>query len=533
MTEARSLLPTYIASAAQTHVIRGPLSCASAVGYLEAARGRARATMFSTTFLGHQGWLFQTKGSCVLVDPLLCEDFGQTQALGYRVYPPRILKPDQFPRVSAVVLTHEHDDHFDIPSLAQLDRAIPIFLSSRSSTAAREILREMGFQPHPLVPGRKLAVGDIELTPFCGDHVAIDCGDEWDTLPFFVRDAKGAGNFFSMVDITLTEQHVEWARSLAPRPVLVGWTNNALDWSHMGDYLAERVNATQDCFVKMGVGHKLIAVRWGAPSAMLMCAGGFSFHGEKEWLNQHVFCVDTEAVCEKMAALYPKEKFFATRPGQTFQMEAGGVKRVVPDTSFLTTPRREAWPSRARSEDGKREGIPDYAPATGRREIAPEDREALREGLGGLAASLVGGTIFKGLCSLLEDAAPGRTPTFAVVLRHGEDDARLVFEYVPSACAFTRVEPALSPRAPRETYLAGIECWATDFLAVLRGELGPIALTFGRSRLWNALPERFRFDLFGELYRVSHPLRRPAETFRMYQREWSKNRGVTPVILAR
>ena len=105
MTEARSLLPTYIASAAQTHVIRGPLSCASAVGYLEAARGRARATMFSTTFLGHQGWLFQTKGSCVLVDPLLCEDFGQTQALGYRVYPPRILKPDQFPRVSAVVLS--------------------------------------------------------------------------------------------------------------------------------------------------------------------------------------------------------------------------------------------------------------------------------------------------------------------------------------------------------------------------------------------------------------------------------------------
>jgi hypothetical protein len=380
----------------------------------------------------------------------------------------------------------------------------------------------MGFQVHPLVPGAKVQIGDLELMPFCGDHVSLDCGDEWDTLPFFVRDTGRSGNFFSMVDITLTEQHVDWARALAPRPVVVGWTNNALDWSHMADYLAERVDATQDCFVKMGVGHKLITMKWGTPSAMAMCAGGFAFHGDKAWMNQRVFCVDTDAVCQMLGKLYPKEQFHATRPGQTFVMEDLRIKRVQNDVPFLTTAPRESWPSRAK---GEASAAPDYAPATGRRELEKHEKEQLEQGLSELAASLVGGTIFKGLHSILADAAPGRAPTFALVLRQGTGDEKLVYEYVPTACAFV----AGNDR-PQETCLAGIECWATDLLAVLRGELGPIAITFGRARLWNALPAKFRFDLFGDLYRMSHPLRRPAEYLRTYQRLWKASAGVEATI---
>ena len=85
-----------------------------------------------------------------------------------------------------------------------------------------------------------------------------------------------------------------------------------------------------------------------------------------------------------------------------------------------------------------------------------------------------------------------------------------MFEYMPTRCGFA---PAHTDGAnPRTAYLAGLECWASDLLAVLDGALGPIALTCGRARLWNALPQRFRFDIFGELYRVSHPLRRPTST---------------------
>ena len=149
--------------------------------------------MFVTTFLGHQGWAFQTERACILVDPLLEEEFGQAHALERRMYPPRVFKPEAFPPVDAVLLTHEHDDHFDLPSLAKLDRKIPIYLSARSSTAAYKILRAMGFTVHPMLPGVVFACGDLQVLPLCGDHVNTNSGDEWDALPFMIREQEWRG----------------------------------------------------------------------------------------------------------------------------------------------------------------------------------------------------------------------------------------------------------------------------------------------------------------------------------------------------
>ena len=180
------------------------------------------------------------------------------------------------------------------------------------------------------------------------------------------------------------------------------------------------------------------------------------------------------------------------------------------------------WPSRAKSAGGE---VPDYEPATGRREATAEDLARLEGGLREFAASLVGGTIFRGLCSLLDHEVFDRAVTFALVARTGDGDGRRVHVYDPTSCTFVP-----GPEDARETVLAGMECWATDLAAVLHGELGPIALTYGRARLWNALPARFAFDLFGELYRVSHPLRRPAETLAGYERIWQRVKDTEPAV---
>jgi hypothetical protein len=478
--------------------------------------------VLATTFLGHQGWLVQGADAAVLFDPLLCDDFGAAHALEYRVWPPRAIDFAAFPPLDAVVLSHEHDDHFDLPSLAKLDRAIPVYLSARSSRAAREILAAMGFAVHALVPGAPVRFGDLEVVPFAGDHVSVNCGDEWDTLPYLVKSTAGHGSFFSMVDITLTQRHVEWAAAHAMKPGLVSWTNNALDWSHMAGYLEERVEGTQQCFVKMGVGHKLISTIWGTPQAMITCAGGFSFTGERAWLNQRVFCVDTEQVCALMQNVYKKEKFFSGVPGQTWTLRGGKLAKVDADAPWLRALPRESWPSRAKAATDAR----DYAPATGRRDLDDAELARLRARLGELAGALVGGMVFRGLVSLLASEADGRRTTFALALRRG--DGRVVVEYDASTCAFGD-----GAADPERAYVAGLECWASDLLAVLDGALGPIALTFGRARVWNALPSRLAFDIFEELYRVSHPLRRPDAYLATYQRLLAPVRDTQPVVLAR
>ncbi len=152
---------------------------------LESRYAYAVMSTFASTFLGHQGWMIRSGRSCVLVDPLLFEQFGAVHALEYSVHPPRVFGPERFPPVDAVILSHEHDDHFDIPSLARLDRRIPVFISAHSSTAAQQIMREMGFVVRPLVPGVPLDIGELQVIPFSGDHFSVNCADEWDALPYW------------------------------------------------------------------------------------------------------------------------------------------------------------------------------------------------------------------------------------------------------------------------------------------------------------------------------------------------------------
>ena len=257
-----------------------------------------------------------------------------------------------------------------------------------------------------------------------------------------------------------------------------------------------------------------------------MCAGGFSFYGARKWLNRRIFSVDPERVIKSISALFASQRFLAGRPGHTLYMEDNQVKRVEKQSPFLTTTPPNTWPLREKTAMTE---FPDYAPATGRRALTEAELGRLHEKLSEFAGALVGSGLFRHLYSLLEIECGGRKSTFAFVLRKGEAEPLLVFVYDPSDCAFALTAVA----DPQKEYLAGMECWATDLLAVLSGDMADIALLFGRATLWNALPNRFNFDLFGELQRISCPLRRPAEYLRLYERILQSCAAVTPTIRAR
>jgi hypothetical protein len=264
-------------------------------------------------------------------------------------------------------------------------------------------------------PGVPLEFGDLQVIPFSGDHVSVNCADEWDALPLLIRDKGGAGSFFTMVDVACFPVHVEWAKGYVSRPCLVTWSNNALDWSHMGEEPAPDLG-TEQCLRSMAAGHQLISTAWGKPSAMLICAGGFAFHGEQAWFNQRVFWVDTEAVSRHLSAVIKDERFFSALPGQTFWMEGNRLARVEESTPFLGVAPRPQWPARGPDSARRYSRLP--AGDRSSRACRRRCRE-LRERLNELASALVGGILFRSLHSMLAVEARGRKPTFALVLRHG------------------------------------------------------------------------------------------------------------------
>jgi hypothetical protein len=465
--------------------------------------------MFSATFLGHQGWLFQGGRSRLLLDPLFEERFGHDGSLGV-MFPPREFNVDKVPAVDAVFLTHEHEDHFNIPTLARLSRDIPVYLSSRSSTVARRLIERMGFEVRLADAGEKLEIGDLELYTLSPNHVDDDNSDEWDVLPFFVQDKDRNGCLFSGVDVVPTEEMERHMECVTGTPGLWCYTNNANDWRFMfaGKVIDRFPRDDTFSMAEQVIRHQArIRFSWRKPEASLFLGGGYSFVGDRSWMNRHVFMASTERVVAALSALCPEERVHALQPGQTFTMAAGKLVNVAEHTDFLRCVPRHTWPDRNYAPTVQL--VDAYDPLVGSEGLSPGQRQQLHAELARFAEYLYTTISYKQLYSLLKQETQGRQPTFALVLL--SDAGPEVLAYEPQSCSFV---PSDSDD-PVNDYIAGIECWARDLHAVLTGEVGSSGLIFGRSRKWNWLPEHFHLTI-AELWRYVHPLRRPDLFERLY-----------------
>ncbi|NLU72849.1 hypothetical protein HCC61_09200 [Streptomyces sp. HNM0575] len=78
----------------------------------------------AVTWAGHASWVVRAGGLTVLTDPVWSRRILGTPA---RVTPPGVAWAD-LPRIDAVVVSHNHYDHLDAPTLRRLPRGTPLFV---------------------------------------------------------------------------------------------------------------------------------------------------------------------------------------------------------------------------------------------------------------------------------------------------------------------------------------------------------------------------------------------------------------------
>lgn len=72
------------------------------------------------TWIGHASWLVQLDGVSLLIDPIFSESLGP----GIHRHVPPAIRSKRLPTIDAQLVTHNHRDHLDLPSLSQVGRPI-------------------------------------------------------------------------------------------------------------------------------------------------------------------------------------------------------------------------------------------------------------------------------------------------------------------------------------------------------------------------------------------------------------------------
>jgi hypothetical protein len=458
--------------------------------------------VFDLSYLGHQGWFVRAGDSTIAIDPALTETLLGAPDDAIALHPPRDVDFAALPPIDAIVISHEHPDHLHLPTLARLASGTPVYLPERSSSAARDILVELGLEPRALTPLARHEIGAIVVEPFHGTELTRD---EWDVLPLLVRDQRGHGSFATSIDAPETGAFARFVLERCPRPGVYTSSHNHFERGPLTNGAAPRPMEVVVAELAREMGRRFVSSfePGRCPVVLSVHGTGFAFRGELAWLHEQLMPPEASAIAAALGRALRGVRVVAPEPGTRFSFEAGLLRDVADGLDGLALVPRSRWPRLGSVPF--RPPPPELCSATSTVALdAAEDAELARR-LDELARDLYGGEL---MTALYRSASVDRGAAF--VLRDGE--AFRAFAYAPQRCAFEAVN--LEQGRAAATWL---ECHARDLLAVLRCELPAGYLLLGRSRTWYRDPALADVGLDEALVRHTHPLRRPADVLAQYR----------------
>jgi L-ascorbate metabolism protein UlaG (beta-lactamase superfamily) len=123
-------------------------------------------------WLGHSSILIAVDGKTVLVDPVLEERASPFSWIGPKRFHPAPVTAEGLPPIDVVVITHDHYDHLEEPTIRRLDGKTGLFLVP---LGIGELLEEWGIKPEKVVEldwWELHKVGSVQFTATPAIHYA-------------------------------------------------------------------------------------------------------------------------------------------------------------------------------------------------------------------------------------------------------------------------------------------------------------------------------------------------------------------------
>ncbi len=158
---------------------------------------RVEGTAMRATWVGHATVLVQTAGLNILTDPIWSDYASPFPGIG----PKRVAEPgiafDDLPKIDIVVVSHNHYDHMDLPTLKRLwERDRPLIVTSLGNDA---IIRGMGAEAKALDWGGSVKAGGATVHVIRNHHWSSRWGRDRNRALWsaFLIETAGGNIFFA------------------------------------------------------------------------------------------------------------------------------------------------------------------------------------------------------------------------------------------------------------------------------------------------------------------------------------------------
>lgn len=152
----------------------------------------AASSATTIRWLGMAGFLINSRGTTIMVDPLL-GDFDMPVMIEFPI------KGEDVPALDAVLVTHRDNDHYSVPTCRKL---APVTKAFHSTVFVDSLMKNEGFPSFGHDIGNKFKVGNIKIKLTPADHAWQNAYPEYNEGRFW-KDEDCAGFWIETPDGTI------------------------------------------------------------------------------------------------------------------------------------------------------------------------------------------------------------------------------------------------------------------------------------------------------------------------------------------
>jgi hypothetical protein len=275
------------------------------------------------TLLGHAAVLVEMDGANILMDPVLQDPFEDGAVVSC---PKRVIRADKLPPLDVIIISHQHPDHFDIPSLAQLPREVCVLCPT--DRAIQYALKALGFtNVQPTAPMKRLIVKNCELLTTLSSVTNI--------IEFGMIFKDKSGTFWNQVDSVLSHETIGHSlKALGSIDLLF-----AMHASQNFGFFEDRSTGFPHDTHKSNL-DTVLSIK---PRLTVPGAAGFRFAGEIEWCNAFLFPISREQFVKDLRTLDPGLATAIANPGDVFEIDGGTVQHLPGASEVAQTLEDDTW----------------------------------------------------------------------------------------------------------------------------------------------------------------------------------------------